>query len=236
MASAARHSVLVVEDDPIYQELLQEAFSDAGFRTLHADNGEKALAVLRRENVDLVVSDFIMPEVNGLELCRLVTEDLQFAGVKMILYSCNNDSAFRRRAREMGAIDYLPKSEDAATLVRQICQMAGIVAGKGDAVEPEVAEPVTAFAEPSRLPPTAAPEAGQLRLLFENLLDLVRIAALAEHASEPARVAWESAQRNSGEIRRLVGALENHNHPGLAASPAAEPAVEPQPPTAPAAP
>ena len=217
MASAARHSVLVVEDDPIYQELLQEAFSDAGFHTLQADNGEKALAILRRENVDLVVSDFIMPEINGLELCRLVTGDLQFAGVKMILYSCNTDSAFRRRAREMGAIDYLPKSEDAAALVRQICHMAGIAVGA-----PEVAEPVTAFAEPSRLPPAAAPEAGQLRLLFENLLDLIRITAFSEQASEPARVAWESAQRNSGEIRRLLGALENHDHPGPAASPAAQ--------------
>ena len=221
MASAARHSVLVVEDDPIYGELLQEAFTAAGFHTLQADNGEKALAVLRRENVELVVSDFIMPEVNGLELCRLVTEDLQFAGVKMILYSCNTDRAFRRRAREMGAIGYLPKSEDAASLVRQICQMAGI----------GVEEPATASGEPSQLPPLAAPEAGQLRLLFDNLLDLIRIAALAEHASEPARVAWESAQRNSGEIRRLLWELENHDRP----RPAASPAAEPQPAGAPAA-
>ena len=209
MAHAARHSVLVVEDDPIYLELLQEAFTAAGFHTLQADNGEKALAVLRRENVDLVVSDFIMPEVNGLELCRLLSEDLQFAGVKKILYSCNTDSAFRRRAREMGAIDYLPKSEDAATLVRQICRLAGISAP----------EPAPASGEPPPLPL----EAGQLRLLFDNLLDLIQIAALAEHASEPARAAWESAQRNSGEIRRLLQELENHNHPRPAASPEAEP-------------
>jgi CheY-like chemotaxis protein len=211
MASAARHSVLVVEDDPIYLELLQEAFTAAGFHTLHADNGEKALAVLRREDVELVVSDFIMPEVNGLELCRLVTEDLQFAGVKVILYSCNSDSAFRRRAREMGAIDYLPKAEDAALLVRQICQLAGI----------GVEELATASGETSPLPP--APEAGQLRLLFDHLLDLIQIAALAEHASEPARVAWESAQRNSGQIRRLLRELENHDRPRPAASPEAEP-------------
>ena len=221
MASAARHSVLVVEDDPIYLELRQEAFSDAGFRTLHADNGEKALAVLRRENVDLVVSDFIMPEVNGLELCRLVTGDLQFAGLKIILYSCNTDSAFRRRAREMGAIDYLPKSEDAAALVRQICQMAGI----------GVADPATASGEPSPLPPPAVSEAVQLRLLFDNFLDLIRIAALAEHASEPARVAWESAQRNSEEIRRLLRELENHDRP----RPASSLVAEPQPAGAPAA-
>jgi CheY-like chemotaxis protein len=210
MASAARHSVLVVEDDPIYLELLQEAFADAGFHTLQADNGEKALAILRRENVDLVVSDFIMPEVNGLELCRLLTEDLQFAGVKKILYSCNSDTTFRRRAREMGAIDYLPKSEDAAALVRQICQTAGLA----------WAETATAYREPVPPPP---PPRETLRLLFDNLLDLIQIAALAEHVSEPARVAWESAQRNSGEIRRLLRELENHNGPRPAESPEAEP-------------
>ena len=208
MASdAARRSVLLVEDDPIYLELLDEAFTEAGFRTLRADNGNSALEVLRRENVDLVVSDFIMPEVNGLELCRLVSADLRFAGVKMILYSCNSDGAFRRRAREMGAIDYLPKSEDIQGLVRQTCELAGI----------SLAELAGSRTFPLE-PPATAPEAGQLRLLFEHLLDLVRIAALSDSTSQPARLAWDAAQRNSDEIRRLLAALENHGRPPPAAS------------------
>jgi CheY-like chemotaxis protein len=197
MATGTAHgAVLIVEDDPHYLELLEEAFAGAGFRTFRADNGEKALEVLRSHLVDLVVSDFIMPELNGLELCRLLTEDLQFAGVKMILYSCNTDSSFRRRARELGAIDYLPKSDDTEALVRHVCEITGI-----EAEQPRPPAPPEALT-------TVSARATQLRLLFENVLDLLQIATVSEAPSPATRVAWDAAQRSSGEIRRLLRELE----------------------------
>ena len=116
-------AVLLVEDDPDYCQLLNEAFVDAGFRTLQATNGERALEILRTESVDLVVSDFVMPEVNGLELCRLMNEDPSLSNLRVILYSCNADHVFRRKARELGAIDYLPKTDDTASLVQQVCDL-----------------------------------------------------------------------------------------------------------------
>jgi CheY-like chemotaxis protein len=204
MANAPeRGSVLLVEDDLDYSELLEEAFQKAGFRTFHADNGEKAMDLLRRQRVDLVVSDFIMPEINGLELCRRLTEDLQFAGVKMILYSCNTDNLFRRRAREMGALDYLAKSEDTEGLVQQICRLAGIepedALGAGISAEGTVGGALQAVSA----------RASQLRVLFDNLADLIQIASLSDSQSPAARVAWEATQRSSGEMRRLLRELEN---------------------------
>ena len=139
-AENPRTSVLVVEDDPDYCQLLNEAFSEAGFRTLVASNGERALQILRQEPIDLVVSDFIMPELNGLELCRLLGDDLRLSRLKVILYSCNTDSTFRRRARELGALDYLPKSYDTDSLVRQICSLAGITAGSQPSTAPREAD------------------------------------------------------------------------------------------------
>ncbi len=174
-----RPSVLIVEDDPDYNDLLREAFTDAGFRALRASNGQKALNILHQEPVDLVVSDFVMPEVNGLELCRLLQQDFRLARTKVILYSGNPDGTFRRRARELGAVDYLAKSGDPEQLVRQICELTG--------VEPQPATLDTA----------------RLKVLLDDLLGFVQILAAQHQPTEAGRVAAESAQRVGTEIRRL---------------------------------
>lgn len=187
--------ILLVEDDRDYCQLLHQAFAEAGFRTVRADNGEQALELLRREPVDLIVSDFIMPELNGLELCRLVNEDLQFSKVKVILYSCNPDATFRRKARELGALDYLPKT-DTETLVRQVCELAGLQ---------NHPTPTTAAASGNSRHDDLLRE---LRLLFDDLLDFIQIAAVAEPPSPAGRLACESAQRLSGDIKRILKEME----------------------------
>jgi len=189
----SRASVLVVEDDPDYCQLLREAFLDAGFRTIVASNGEKALDILRTEPVDLVVSDFIMPELNGLELCRLLGQQAQAAKPKVILYSCNTDVTFRNRARELGAIDYLSKSDDTDSMVEQICDLTGF-SGAADVDQ--------------RLR-TITRSAGQLKVLVDSLLDFARILTLAEEPTPAAKLAWESMQRTGGDIRRLLTEIDS---------------------------
>ena len=191
-------SILLVEDDPDYSDLLRQAFVDAGFQILKADNGEKALEVLRQEPVDLVVSDFIMPELNGMELCRLVRSDLQLSKVKVILYSCNPDQAFRDKARELGALDYLSKTDDAASLVQQICELAGVNDPRAGSASRAAEERLSALLTNTR----------QLRALFDNLLDFVQIGAVTDSASPAVRLAWDAAQRTSGDIKRILEEIE----------------------------
>ncbi|HYM12427.1 MAG TPA: response regulator [Bryobacterales bacterium] len=195
-------SVLLVEDDPDYSDLLHQAFLEAGFRILQADNGERALEVLRNEQVDLVVSDFIMPELNGLELCRLLNNDLQFSRVKVVLYSCNADIMFRRRARELGALDYLLKTDDARTMVKQVCEVAGLN-GKVEHSEAAVGERSRA----EEALHSVAGDAEELRVLLDNFLDFVKIAVPAEPLTPGAQVAWDAAQRTAGEMKRLLGQM-----------------------------
>ncbi|MBI3695531.1 MAG: response regulator [Acidobacteria bacterium] len=189
-------SILLVEDDPDYSDLLRQAFIDAGFQILKADNGERALEVLRQEPVDLVVSDFIMPELNGMELCRLVHNDVRLSRVKVILYSCNPDKAFRDKARELGALDYLSKTDDILSLVRQICELAGIEIHGGPASQAR--ERVPALLSNTR----------QLRVLFDNLLDFMQIGAVTDSANPTVRLAWDAAQRTSGDIKRILEEIE----------------------------
>ena len=120
-----RRTVLLVEDDPDYACLLQESFAEAGFDTLQAINGDKALQLIRKQKVDLVVSDFMMPELNGLELCRVLSGEIHGAELRVVLYSANTDPKFRAHARELGAVDYLPRTEDTEGLVGRICALVG---------------------------------------------------------------------------------------------------------------
>jgi CheY-like chemotaxis protein len=190
---AAKRTVLVVEDDRDYCELLHGAFQEAGFRTLEALNGEKALQVLRNENVDLVVSDFMMPELNGLELCRLISDDIHLGRVKMVVYSANQDTMFRRKARELGALAYLPKSDDSEEFVRQVCQLIGMI---GQEEQPGWAA-------------EWIPQVARLRPLVESLLDFLKLAALPDRLPDSTRMALEAAQRTAGDLQRLLSEIES---------------------------
>ncbi len=198
-------SVLLVEDDPDYTQLLNEAFVDAGFRTLLADNGQRALEILRTEAVDLVVSDFIMPELNGLELCRLMNDDPRLSKLRVILYSCNADHAFRRKARELGALDYLPKTDDTASLVQQVCDLAGLLGKPAAAALPP--QPGESTNE-GRLREVAR-QTGQLKALLDSLLDFARIVALSDNPSPAAKLAWESTQRTGLDIRKVLDEMDD---------------------------
>ena len=65
-------SLLITDDDPAFRETLQGVFEARGFRTLLAGDGEEALAIVRSEEVHLVLLDMHMPRLTGLETLRLV--------------------------------------------------------------------------------------------------------------------------------------------------------------------
>ncbi len=197
------HSILLVEDDPDYSSLLREAFSEAGFEILEARNGEKALQLLRDQKVNLVISDFMMPELNGLELCRLVANDVELSHVRVILYSCNTDALFRRKARELGALEYLPKTEDVSALVRQICDVAGLAAARRQDT-PES----NGYARLEDVLQSVRRSTCQLTSLINNLLDFIQIAAVTEASPPPVRVAWDAARRIHADIQRVLGEIE----------------------------
>jgi len=207
-AAKPSRSVLVVDDDFDYSQLLLEAFAEAGFRTLLANNGDAALQVLRKQPVDLVVSDFIMPEMNGLELCRQLEQDAGVSSAKVILYSCNTDAAFRRRARELGAVEYLAKSDNVTDLVRQVCELAGLSApdrapeSAGTGPGADAADGVHQHLQ------SVSIHAAQIRTQFDSLWGFVQILALGEQLSPATRLAWEAAQRSGADIKRLLGELE----------------------------
>ncbi len=99
-------------------------FQKAGCETLSAPNGEEGFRILTDSPaVDAVLTDFMMPELNGIELVRLIKASNKFRDTKVAVMSNNSDPEFRKRATELGAYAYLLKTDGAHAIVRHVIQM-----------------------------------------------------------------------------------------------------------------
>lgn len=80
-------TILIVEDEAPLRELLAALVEDSGYRALQAIHGREALALIEQERPELVLSDVMMPVLNGAELCRIVKAQPSTASIPVILMS-----------------------------------------------------------------------------------------------------------------------------------------------------
>ncbi len=106
-AAIAEETVLVVEDDPRMQRVLQRLFTDEGYRVELAGNGRAGLASFRSEHPVLVILDLILPELSGRELCREIKA--MASDVPVIILSAITDVVDKVLLIELGADDYVTK-------------------------------------------------------------------------------------------------------------------------------
>lgn len=86
-SAVAGRCVLLAEDDPALQRYLEVVLQRAGYRVLTASDGLEAMKILLGNEVDLVVTDAVMPNLNGYELCRFVRSSEQLSHLPMVLLS-----------------------------------------------------------------------------------------------------------------------------------------------------
>jgi CheY-like chemotaxis protein len=111
-----RRLVLIADDLPEMRRDLSECFSDAGYDVLTAPDGERAFMLLCTEPVVLVVTDIVMPDVDGLELIRLARRDPFLARVPIIALRCDRAPP-PNEVRAAGASVCIDKPVDAGSLV-----------------------------------------------------------------------------------------------------------------------
>ena len=117
--SDARPSVLLVEDNPELLKFLKGMFASQ-YVEHTAVNGEEALAVARDNHVDLIISDVMMPVLDGVEMCRRLKSDLSLSHIPVILLTAKSDSADIVKGYESGAEAYVAKPFDPQILNLQV--------------------------------------------------------------------------------------------------------------------
>ena len=134
MTETPRDTILVVDDEPFAVDFLVRSFR--AYRTIGAGNGKAALETLRKEKVDLVVTDFRMPEMNGLELLRACRAE--FPAVRRVLLTAYDDLPEIVRARADGVVDQvLHKPASLSTLLEMAHRMLDEAPPAGGAARPE---------------------------------------------------------------------------------------------------
>jgi two-component system alkaline phosphatase synthesis response regulator PhoP len=106
---AEKRKVLVVEDEKDIRTLVRYNLETEGFAVLEADEGELALALVRRERPALVVLDIMLPGMSGLEICRALREDEETRTVPIMMLTAKAAEVDKVVGLEMGADDYVTK-------------------------------------------------------------------------------------------------------------------------------
>ena len=112
--------VLVVEDEGAQREVLQYNLEAEGFDVVVADNGEDALLLVQEESPDLIVLDWMMPKVSGIEVCRQVKADPATRQIPIIMLSARSEEVDRVRGLETGADDYVVKPYSVVELMARL--------------------------------------------------------------------------------------------------------------------
>jgi DNA-binding response OmpR family regulator len=109
--------LLLIEDDARLAEMIRDYLGEAGFRVTRADTGAAGLALQARETFDAIVLDLMLPDMDGLDVCRQIRRR---AATPMLMLTARGDAMDRVVGLEMGADDYLPKPFEPRELLARL--------------------------------------------------------------------------------------------------------------------
>ena len=112
--------ILVVEDESALVTLLRYNLEREGFRVAEARDGEEALLAAREQKPDLVLLDWMLPLLSGLEVCRQMRRMAETRGVPIIMLTARGEEGDKLRGLDSGADDYVTKPFSPSELVARI--------------------------------------------------------------------------------------------------------------------
>ncbi|HVS51394.1 MAG TPA: response regulator [Opitutaceae bacterium] len=120
-------TLLIIDDNPSVRDSLRFLFMRRGYAVFVAENGPKGIAIAAESRIDGALVDVNMPEMNGVEVCRLLREQATARGQNIVIWMMTGARTVEltRRALEAGALALLGKPFDFAELFRQFDEKLG---------------------------------------------------------------------------------------------------------------
>jgi two-component system phosphate regulon response regulator PhoB len=115
-----KNRILVVDDEPDVLDLVTYNLGQAGFQTDTAADGAEALRKARSNTPDLILLDLMLPEMDGLEVCKLLRRDAKTSAIPIIMLTARASEIDRIVGLELGAADYVPKPFSPRELVLRV--------------------------------------------------------------------------------------------------------------------
>ena len=116
----SKEKVLIIEDEKDIVKMLDYNLRKEGFRIFSANNGEDGLDMARRENPDLILLDLMLPEMDGLDVCKAVKNDAKTTHIPIIILTAKAQESDKVVGLELGADDYVTKPFSPRELIARI--------------------------------------------------------------------------------------------------------------------
>jgi diguanylate cyclase (GGDEF)-like protein len=113
-------TILVADDEPVNRALIQRRLQREGYRVLTAQNGREAVEKTAEALPDLAILDVMMPEMDGLEACRLIKENERTRDIPVIFLSARDETEMKVSGLSLGANDYISKPFKAEELIARV--------------------------------------------------------------------------------------------------------------------
>ena len=118
--SVDQPKILVVEDEPSQREVLAYNLKAEGFLVISADDGEDALLLVEEEKPDVILLDWMMPNLSGIEVCRRLKSCNETRAIPIVMVSARSEEMDKVRGLEIGADDYLVKPYSVIELIARL--------------------------------------------------------------------------------------------------------------------
>lgn len=115
-----KHRVLLVDDEPDILELMEYNLKKENYSTFKANTGKEAIATAKRENPDLIILDIMMPELDGIETCRILRTLPQFKKTLIVFLTARSEDYSQIAGFDVGADDYITKPIKPRVLISRI--------------------------------------------------------------------------------------------------------------------
>ncbi len=113
-------TILVVEDEPSQREIIRYNLEAEGFTVMQAENGDEALLQIKEAPPDLILLDWMLPGVSGIEICRQLKMTAATRAIPVIMLSARSDEVDKVRGLETGADDYVTKPYSVIELMARV--------------------------------------------------------------------------------------------------------------------
>jgi CheY-like chemotaxis protein len=117
--------ILVVDDNLLNLQLLGKLLSENGYHVLVAKSVSQALAIANTKHPDLIVTDIMMPEIDGIELCNILQSNPPTSKIPLIFVSATTDREIISMAAKAGGVDFLSKPFNASQLLHLVGKHSG---------------------------------------------------------------------------------------------------------------
>lgn len=116
----SKEKILIIEDEKDIIKMLDYNLKKEGFKTLSAHNGEDGLDMARKENPDLILLDLMLPEMDGLDVCKAIKNEAKTSHIPIIILTAKAQETDKIVGLELGADDYMTKPFSPRELIARI--------------------------------------------------------------------------------------------------------------------